>query len=303
MSEFWRIDLPALAAAALACGLCGFLGNFLVLRRESLLGDAIAHAVLPGIVVGFMIAGTLAALPMLAGALAAALIAAGAIQLVRNLGRIEPGAAMGAVFTIMFAGGVVLLERASLGNAHIDADCVLYGQLEDILWLGAPRVADLPREIWTLAGVLLLSAALAALFAKEVRLALFDPDFAEAIGLRPRWIHAGIIALVAMAAIASFEAVGSILVIAMLICPAAAARLLTDSYRVQLLASTAIAVASAPLGYVLAGFGPGWFGHPWSLSAAGMIACVSGLAVAAAALAGRFARRAAEPSRIVPASA
>ena len=106
-----------------------------------------------------------------------------------------------------------------------------------------------------------------------------------------------------MAAIASFEAVGSILVIAMLICPAAAARLLTDSYRVQLLASTVIAVASAPLGYVLAGFGPGWLGYPWSLSAAGMIACVGGLAVIAAAVAGRFARRAAEPSRIVSASA
>jgi len=287
VSLFWQVDFPALLAAGLASGLCALLGNFLVLRRESLLGDAIAHAVLPGIVGGFVLAGALAAPAMLAGALAAALLAAGAIQLVRRLGRIEPGAAMGAVFTVMFAAGVLMLEQASARNLHIDTDCVLYGQLEDILWLEAPDIRALPREIWTLAGVFAAAALAVSLLAKEMKLAAFDPDFAAALGLRPALLHYGLVLFVAAAAIASFEAVGSILVIAMLICPPAAARLLTDRYRTQILLSMAFGIGSAFAGYGLAGFAPGAFGASWSLNAAGCIAAVSGLIVAAAALFGR----------------
>ncbi len=287
MSLFWQVDFPALLAAGLASGLCALLGNFLVLRRESLLGDAIAHAVLPGIVGGFMLAGALAVSAMLAGAMGAALLAAAAIQLVRRLGRIEPGAAMGAVFTVMFAAGVFMLEQAAARNLHIDTDCVLYGQLEDILWLEAPDIGSLPREIWTLAGVFAAAAAAVLLLAKEIKLAVFDPDFAAALGLRPGLLHYGLVLFVAAAAIASFEAVGSILVIAMLICPPAAARLLTDRYRTQILLSMAFGIGSAFAGYGLAGFAPGAFGASWSLNAAGCIAVVSGLAVAAAALLGQ----------------
>ncbi len=286
MSLFWQVDFPALLAAGLASGLCALLGNFLVLRRESLLGDAIAHAVLPGIVGGFLLAGALAAPAMLAGALAAALAAAAAIHLVRRFGRIEPGAAMGAVFTVMFAAGVFMLEQAAARNLHIDVDCVLYGQLEDILWLDAPDPLALPREVWTLAAVFAAAGAAALLLAKEIRLAAFDPDFAAALGFRPGLVHAGAVLFVAAAAIASFEAVGSILVIAMLICPAAAARLLTDRYRAQILLSMGVGVGSALAGYLLAGFGPAAFGASWSLNAAGCIAALSGLAVAAAALFG-----------------
>ena len=287
MSLFWQVDFPALLAAGLASGLCALLGNFLVLRRESLLGDAIAHAVLPGIVGGFLLAGALASPAMLAGALAAALVAAGAIQLVRRLGRIEPGAAMGAVFTVMFAAGVFMLEQAAGRNLHIDADCVLYGQLEDILWLDAPDIWALPREVWTLAGAFAAAAAAVLLLAKEIKLAIFDPGFAAALGLRPGLLHYGLVLFVAAAAIASFEAVGSILVIAMLICPPAAARLMTDDYRTQILLSMALGVGSAFAGYGLGGFAPALFGASWSLNAAGCIAAVSGLIVAAAALFGR----------------
>ena len=287
MNLFWQVDAPALMAAGLASGLCALLGNFLLLRGESLLGDAIAHAVLPGIVGGFVLAGALAAPAMLAGALAAALVAAGTIQVVRRFGRIEPGAAMGAVFTVMFAGGVFMLEQAAAQNLHIDADCVLYGQLEDILWLEAPDIGALPREIWTLAGVRTAAVAAVSLLATEIRLAIFDPAFAAALGFRPGLIHLGLVLFVAAAAIASFEAVGSILVIAMLICPPAAARLMTDDYRMQILLSVAFGVWSAFAGYGLAGFAPALFGVSWSLNAAGCIACVSGFVLTAAALAGR----------------
>src|SRR5688572_21910741 len=119
-AQFLTIDFPAMATATLACIVCALLGNFLVLRRESLLGDAISHAVLPGIVLGFLIAGTRATLPILAGAAAASLLCALLIQTIRRVGRIEQGASMGVVFTVMFASGVLLIEQASVGSIDID---------------------------------------------------------------------------------------------------------------------------------------------------------------------------------------
>ena len=284
-AQFLTIDFPAMATATLACVVCALLGNFLVLRRESLLGDAISHAVLPGIVLGFLVAGTRATLPILAGAAAAALVCAVLIQIIRRLGRIEQGASMGVVFTIMFASGVLLIEQASVGSIDIDPDCVLYGQLEDVLWLAATgwgsfldpaALADLPRELLTLAGVLAVSTALIALLWKEIRVVSFDPAFALASGMPTGVVQYGLAGLVALAAVASFEAVGSILVIAALICPAATARLLTDRYGRQLGLSVLFGAASAILGYVAAAWLPGWLGAPWALNVAGMIAVVAG---------------------------
>ena len=294
-AAFVQVDLPALLAATLAALVCALLGNFLVLRRQSLLGDAISHAVLPGIVAGFLVAGSRAALPMLAGAMAAAALAALLIEAVRRLGRIEPGASMGVVFTVMFALGVLLLEQAAARSVDLDADCVLYGQLEDILWFAASgwgslldpaALARMPREVLTLAGVAAVSGLLVALFWKELRITTFDPGLASTLGIPAGLFHYGLILFTALAAIASFEAVGSILVIAMLICPAAAARLLTDRYGVQLALSLSFGAASAILGYVAAGFLPGWLGAPWALNAAGMIAVVAGLILLLAALFG-----------------
>jgi manganese/zinc/iron transport system permease protein len=264
-----------------------------VLRRESLLGDAISHAVLPGIVLGFLIAGTRATLPILAGAAAASLLCALLIQTIRRVGRIEQGASMGVVFTVMFASGVLLIEQASVGSIDIDPDCVLYGQLEDVLWLSASgwgsfldpsALADLPRELLTLAGALAASAALVALFWKEIRVVSFDPAFALASGMPIGIVQYGLAGLVALAAVASFEAVGSILVIAALICPAATARLLTDRYGRQLALSVLFGAASAILGYVTAAWLPGWLGAPWALNVAGMIAVIAGLFLAFAVL-------------------
>ncbi len=294
-AAFVQVDLPALLAATLAATVCALLGNFLVLRRQSLLGDAISHAVLPGIVIGFVLAGSRATLPMVAGALSAAALAAVLIELVRRLGRIEAGASMGVVFTVMFALGVVLLEQAAAHSVDLDADCVLYGQLEDILWFAATgwgslldpsALVQLPGEVVTLAAVTALTGLLVGLFWKELKITTFDPGLADALGIPAGPFHYGLVLSTALAAIASFEAVGSILVIAMLICPAAAARLLTDRYGVQLALSLLFGAVSAVVGYVVAGFLPGWLGAAWALNAAGMIATVAGLIVALAALFG-----------------
>ncbi|MFC7333927.1 metal ABC transporter permease [Rhodocista pekingensis] len=286
MNPFLSIDLPAMLAATLACLSCALVGNFLVLRRQSLLGDAISHAVLPGIVVGFLVAGTRETFPMMTGALAAAVVAGVLIELVRRLGRVEAGAAMGVVFTGLFALGVVLIEQAAAHSVDLDADCVLYGQLEAVIWLAPtgwaslldPLVwAALPREVVQLAVVFLLLGGIVLLFFKELTLASFDPGLADTLGLPSALVQHGIVAMTAVAAIAAFEAVGSILVIAMLICPAATARLLTDRLPVQIGLSLLVGAAAGTGGYALGAFGPIWLGFQASVNAAGMIATLAGL--------------------------
>jgi manganese/zinc/iron transport system permease protein len=291
--DFLRLDLPALLAAILACGTCGLLGSFLVLRRDSLLGDALSHAVLPGIIAGFAMTGARAGLPMLLGALAAALLAVVAISLVRRVARLESGAATGAVFTSFFALGLMLMEATGARSVDLDLDCVLFGQLESVVWLEAQgfgslldpaALAALPRQLFLLAAVALVLAALVALLWRPLHVLCFDPDYAAAIGLPARGLELALNLMVAAAAVAAFEAVGSILVVAMLVCPAAAIRLLTDSYRAQVLGGAALGAALGALGYALAGPLPAAFGQAFSLNAAGVIGTLGGLAVAGAML-------------------
>ena len=285
--------MPALLAAILACGMCGLLGSFLVLRRDSLLGDALSHAVLPGIIAGFAITGARAGLPMLLGALAAALLAVLAISLVRRVAKLESGAATGAVFTSFFALGLMLIEATGARSVDLDLDCVLFGQLESLVWVEAQgfaslldpaALASLPRQIFLLAAVSLVLAALIALLWQPLHLLCFAPDYAAAIGLPARGLELALNLMVAAAAVAAFEAVGSILVVAMLVGPAAAIRLLTDSYRTQVLGGAALGAALGALGYALAGPLPAAFGQSFSLNAAGVIGTLGGVTVAGAML-------------------
>ena len=293
IETFLRLDLPQILAALFATMAAALLGNFMVLRRQSLMGDAISHAVLPGIVLAFLITGTRETWPVLAGAALAALVAVVLIDLVVRYGRMDAGTAMAVVFSIMFASGIVLIEQAAARNVDLDADCVLYGQLEDIIWLAPKGLASLadpavwaamPREVTTLAAVFAVTVLAVGVFWKELKLASFDPALASALGFPAAMLNLGLMALVGLVAVASFEAVGSILVIAMFICPPAAARLLTDRLATQVGWSLVFAAISAIAGYVLAGFGPLWLGYTSSVSASGMIAVVSGLILLVAIL-------------------
>ena len=142
-AEFVPLSLPPLLIGIFAAVACALPGNFLVLRRQALIGDAISHVVLPGIVVAFLVTGVISAWPMMLGAAGAALVAVVLIEAVRRLGRIEPGAAMGVVFTAMFAGGVLLLEQSDTSNVHLDVEHALYGNLESLIWLDATGWASL----------------------------------------------------------------------------------------------------------------------------------------------------------------
>lgn len=295
MTTFLQLDLVPLAAALLACLACGLIGNLLLLTRQSLLGDAISHAVLPGLVLGFWASGSRAPLPMVLGAVVAAVFAALAIDLVRRTARLEPGAAMGVVFSAMFALGLVLIELTGAASVDLDIDCVLSGQLETLIWpaaegLGslfdARALADLPRELWTLLIVLGLVLGTLALLWKELRLVSFDPDFAATIGFAPRTLGLLVLLLTALTTVAAFWAVGTILVIAALVGPAAVARLLTDRYGAQFALSAAAAGVMGAGGYGASVLLPPVLGLG-GLNAAGMMAVTAGVLVAAAALSAR----------------
>lgn len=294
-NDFVQLSLVPILIGVLASVSCALLGNFLVLRRQSLIGDAVSHVALPGIVMAFLLTGTLSAWPMLIGAAVAAVVAVVLIEVIRKVGNVEPGAAMGVVFTALFASGVLLIEQTDTSNVHLDVEHALYGSLESLIWLAGRdwsalldpvALAKLPEQLPRLAIVSLVVVAFVTAFWKELVIGTFDIAFARSIGARPNVTNFALIVMVAVAAVAAFDAVGSIIVIAMFICPPAAARLMTDRMGAQIGWSVVFATLSAIIGYVFAGYGPLWFGSPYSVSAAGMIATVSGVILGLAALFG-----------------
>jgi manganese/zinc/iron transport system permease protein len=294
-AEFVPLSLTPLLIGCLAAVACALPGNFLILRRQALIGDAISHVVLPGIVVAFLVTGAISATAMMLGAATAAVVSVAMIEGIRRFGRIEAGAAMGVVFTAMFAGGVLLLELSDTSGVHLDVEHALYGNLESLIWLDATgwgslldpdALRGLPPELFRIAVVVGIIIALLVAFWRPLAIATFDEGFAATLGLPVATISLGLVIASALAAVAAFDAVGSIIVIAMFICPPAAARLMTDRLGAQVAWSVAFALASAIIGYVLAGYGPLWIGGTNAVSAAGMIATVSGIILALAALAG-----------------
>ncbi|MBF9038026.1 metal ABC transporter permease [Rhodobacterales bacterium LSUCC0246] len=294
-AEFVPLSLPPILIGILAAIACALPGNFLVLRKQALIGDAISHVVLPGIVLAFLVTQALDAWAMLLGAGAAALFAVVMIDVIKRVSRIEVGAIMGVVFTTLFALGVLLLEQSSASSVHLDVEHALMGNLESLIWLEARgwaslldpvALAGLPTELSRLTLTLVLIVVLLIIFWRPLTLSTFDEGYAESLGLPVRAISLGLVMVAALAAVTAFDAVGSIIVIAMFICPAAAARLMTDRLRSQIWWSVGFATLSASLGYVLAGYGPLWIGLDNSVSAAGMIATVSGLILALTAVLG-----------------
>ena len=294
-SEFVPLSLTPMLIGIFVAVACALPGNFLVLRRQALIGDAISHVVLPGIVVAFLLTGVVSTWPMLLGAAGAAIIAVAAIEIIRRLGRIEPGAAMGVVFTTMFAGGVLMLEQSDTSSVHLDVEHALFGNLESLIWLDATgwsslwdpvALAGLPVELPRMAAVTLLLAGFVVLFWRPLKISTFDDGFARTIGMRTQPLGLALVILSAIAAVAAFDAVGSIIVIAMFICPPAAARLMTNRLEHQVIWSVAFAALAAIIGYVIAGYGPIWLGFASSVSAGGMIATVSGLILALSAVFG-----------------
>jgi manganese/zinc/iron transport system permease protein len=277
--DTWIVVIAALGAVA-----CALLGNFLVLRRMSMMGDAISHAVLPGLALGFLLSGTRHGWPIFAGAAAVGLLTAVFTEWVSHFGKVEESASMGVVFTSLFASGLVLIVRAA-DHVDLDPGCVLYGAIElapldTVRWLGA----DIPRAALVTGGACLANVFFITAFFKELKIASFDPELATTLGIPARRMHYLLMMMVAVTTVAAFESVGSILVIAMLIVPPATAYLLTDRLGVMVALSVVVAALCAAGGHLAAVTVPTWWGFA-DTSTSGSMAVVAGLAFSVSLLA------------------
>ena len=270
------MHLWAIATAATVSSACALAGTFLVVRRSSLIGDAISHAVLPGIVLAVLAGGRPGGAAVFVGAVAAAMVTVWITSLLRTHAGLAEDAGAGVAFTTLFAIGVVLVSGLA-SRVDIDPGCVLYGILELVPFdTVAVLGIEVPRALVAGGAVLGLLALAAVLFWKELVFTSFDPAAARAAGLPVGAISAGLLVATSLATVASFEAVGAILVVAMLAVPAAAAELLVRRLSHVILLAILLAVLGSILGYLAA-----W---RWNTNAAGMIAVVLGVEYAVAAL-------------------
>lgn len=222
---------------------CALAGNYLILRRMALIGDAMSHSVLPGIVLAFVIAhGN--SFWVIVGAIAAGLLTTMLIEWLHRSSAVKQDVAIGVTFTSLFALGVVLINLMA-ANVHIDPDCVLYGQLEK-----AGTVKEMASaNLWRNGVVTLITAALVVIFYRQLLVTSFDPTLSSSIGIPARWVHYGLMAWVSVVVVSAFEAVGSIMVVAMLILPGATGLLLSERLPRVLLISVAHAIISAFAGF------------------------------------------------------
>lgn len=220
----------ALLAGSLIATACAVLSCFLVLRGWALMGDAISHAVLPGLVVAYMMG-----LPLALGAFATGMLCAVGTGWLKNHSRLGESTVMGVAFTGLFALGLVLLSRV---RTHLHLDHILFGNI-----LGLTR-----SELWQtfLLAPLVLAAVL--MKRKDFLVLCFDASHARVLGLPLPLLHYGLLALLALTIVISLQAVGLILVVALLIAPGATAHLLTDRFGKMLALAVAVAVGSTLIG-------------------------------------------------------
>jgi manganese/zinc/iron transport system permease protein len=266
MSIVLEIQLVAIVVAVA----CALPGVFLVLRRMALMSDAISHTVLLGIVLAFFITHDITSPLLILGAAAVGVATVALVELVKRTGLVREDASIGLVFPALFSIAVVLIARHA-GSVHLDTDAVLLGEIAFTpfrrLEIGGLDLG--PRTLWVMSAVLLLNLAAIGLFYKELKLATFDPALAAALGFSPVLIQYAFMSLVSVTAVGAFDAVGSILVVALMIAPPATAYLLSD----RLPRVLALSAGSGALAAV-SGFWVAWY---LDASIAGCMASAAGL--------------------------
>lgn len=246
-------DLWIIIVACLTGVSCALVGVFLVLRKLAMVGDAISHSVLFGIVVVFLLVASRAALPMLIGAGAVGLLTVVITSVLHRVGKLQEDASIGVAFTWLFALGVILIS-AYAGKVDLDQDCVLFGEIAFTpfdtvsLWSGV----EIPRAALILLAVLVLNIALIVLGYRALKVLSFDPVLASSLGIATTFWHYALMTCVSVTTVAAFESVGAILVVAMLVVPANAAFLIARGLGEMLCMSAIFALISAVTGYYVA---------------------------------------------------
>lgn len=246
-------QVEILAIAAVTAAGCALVGVFLMLRRMAMVADAVSHAILPGLVIAFFVTQDLSSPWLMIAAALTGLLTVAAIEALAKTRRLKEDAAMGLVFPALFSLGIVLITRYA-GNVHLDVDAVLLGELAfapfDRFVVSGVDLG--PRHLWVMGGVTTLNLIAVTLFFKELKLATFDPGLAASLGLAPAAIHYGLMALVSLTTVGAFDAVGLILVVALMIGPPAAAYLLTDRLGLLIALAAGLGILAAALGFALA---------------------------------------------------
>ena len=291
----WNLlDTWIVVTAALVGMACALPGIFLLLSRQSMVAHGIAHSVLPGIVIGHLLSGGVETPTLLAGAVLAGLLCAVMTRFLQNFSGVEAGAALGISFTTLFAVGLIG-QRLFADHVHIEATHVLYGNLETSIFGVIIEGKAIPEAALRGGIALTVNLVFVVVFFKELTIATFDPHHGDTVGSRPQIMYYLLMAMSAVTCVIAFEAVGSILVVAMMIIPPAIASLFTKDLKKMVGLTLAAALFCAVLGHVMSlgvlgnaialttGFEPSG-----STNTAGGIAVVAGAVFALGALARIF---------------
>ncbi|MEJ6791633.1 MAG: metal ABC transporter permease [Lacinutrix sp.] len=256
--------------ASLVAIACAIPGTFLVLRKMAMISDAISHSILPGIVIGFFITQDLNSPLLILLAAVTGIITVVLVEYIQKTGLVKEDTAIGLVFPALFSIGVILIAK-NANDVHLDVDAVLLGELAfapfDRLLISGIDVG--PKALWVIGVILLITITLLIAFFKELKISTFDAGLAASLGFSPVIIHYGLMSVASVTTVGAFDAVGAILVVALMIAPAAAAYLLTTDLKKMLALAISFGVLSAISGY--------WFAHWLDASIAGSITTMLGL--------------------------
>ena len=234
---------------------CAIPGVFLVLRKMALISDAISHAILPGIVIGFFITQDLNSPLLILLAACTGVITVVLVEFIQKTGLVKEDTAIGLVFPVLFSIGVILISK-NANDIHLDVDAVLLGELafapfDRFMFEGS----DLgPKSLWVMGIILLVTISLLVLFFKELKVSTFDAGLSSALGISPIIMHYGLMSVSSITVVGAFDAVGAILVVALMIAPAASAYLLTENLKKMIGLSLVFGAVSAISGYWMANF-------------------------------------------------
>ena len=252
ISDFWILATASLVAASTA-----LVGVFLILRRQALIGDAISHSVLLGIVLAFLLTDSRSLGVMFIGATVIGLVTAWLSDNLHRIGKLQSDASIGIVFTFFFAVGVILVSLYA-GQIDLDQECVLYGEIafvpfDTIYWGSESAGTELgPRAFWGIAIVFVVVLAAIMIGFKRFETIAFHPSLAVSLGINVVFWHYFLMTLVSVTTVASFDAVGAILVVALLVIPASTAYLLASSLKAMLWLAVGFSQLAVIIGYTVA---------------------------------------------------
>ncbi|PIA78798.1 zinc ABC transporter permease [Gaetbulibacter sp. 4G1] len=256
--------------ASLVAIACAIPGTFLVLRKMAMISDAISHSILPGIVIGFFITHDLNSPLLILLAALTGIITVVLVEYIQKTGLVKEDTAIGLVFPALFSIGVIMIAK-NANDVHLDVDAVLLGELAfapfDRLLISGVDVG--PKSLWIIGSILIITIILLIAFFKELKVSTFDKGLAASLGFSPAIMHYGLMSVSSVTTVGAFDAVGAILVVALMIAPAATAYLLTTNLKKMLALAIIFGVFSAISGY--------WVAHWLDASIAGSITTMLGL--------------------------